>query len=57
MSAKVTKREYMSKGLGNKECGHWEGNFWCDCKVRGYRVWLGIKKFGHQEQCDDEQNP
>ena len=36
---KHTKRHH-------KECGHWEGRYWCDCCVRGWRLWLGRKLRG-----------
>ncbi len=39
----------LSKKKGNKEIGHLERRYWCDCKVKNYRKWLGVKKFGHKK--------
>lgn len=32
-----------------KDCGHWEGKFWCNCRTRNIRKWLGYKKFGAEQ--------
>ncbi len=44
---KATKKELArhSKSF-DRELGHSEGNCWCDCKTRNYRLYLGLKLYG-----------
>jgi hypothetical protein len=28
------------------DCGHFEGKYWCDCRTRNIRKWLGMKRHG-----------
>ena len=29
------------------DTGHFEGRkYWCDCRTRKWRLWLGIKRYG-----------
>lgn len=51
----LSKKDH-SKKKGTKEQGHLEGNSWCDCRTRNYRHWLGIKKYGHHELEEEDQN-
>lgn len=30
------------------DCGHYEGKFWCDCRTRNIRKYLGIKRYGKE---------
>lgn len=46
---KLSKKDY-DKMKPRKDCGHWEGKYWCDCKTRGIRKWLGVKRYGHDEE-------
>jgi len=41
----LSKKDH-SKKKSNTEQGHWEGKYWCNCKIKGYRIWLGLKKYG-----------
>jgi len=45
----VTKKDLDKKKPFNRDLGHWEGKYWCNCRVRNYRKWLGVKKYGHEE--------
>jgi hypothetical protein len=45
-SAKQVSKKKYAKMKANDETGHWEGNFWCDCKTRGWRKWLQQKYYG-----------
>lgn len=44
----LSKRKFYKKKLG-KETIHWEGKYVCDCRVRNYRIWLGMKRYGVDE--------
>jgi hypothetical protein len=40
-------KQLAKKKLKNrKDCGHWEGKYWCNCMTRNIRRWLGVKMFG-----------
>lgn len=39
----MTKKKFIQK-KPHKEDGHWEGNFWCDCRTRNRRKWLAFKR-------------
>lgn len=43
----LSKNDYLKKKPNKKETGHFEGKYWCDCRTKGYRLWLGIKKYGY----------
>ena len=49
----LSKKDH-SKKKGTPEEGHPEGNSWCNCRTRNYRYWLGVKKYGHQEQEEEK---
>lgn len=40
----MTKKDFYKKRKKNKDACHWEGQFYCDCRVRNYRKWLGFKR-------------
>lgn len=48
-------RQATKKELGkhtkafDRELGHSEGQYWCDCLTRGYRHYLGMKMFGSED--------
>lgn len=46
MKVKQLTKKDLSKKKPTKEEGHWEGKFWCNCRTRNYRRWLGLKKYG-----------
>jgi hypothetical protein len=48
---KISKKRFEKKGPPS--CGHWEGKFWCDCRTRGFRKWLGLKLFGKDGKITD----
>lgn len=35
-----------------EDCGHWEGKYWCNCRIRNIRKWLGVKLYGREEEMD-----
>jgi hypothetical protein len=37
-----------------EDCGHFEGKYWCDCRTRNIRKYLGIKRYGREEEMDSE---
>ncbi len=45
----VSKIDYM-KRKPERDDGHWEGKYWCDCRLRNKRKWLGLKKYGPEER-------
>lgn len=47
----LTKKEY-AKRKPSKDNSHWEGGYFCDCRTRNVRKWLGIKMYG-QLDLDD----
>lgn len=44
----LSKKDHVKKKFA-KSTIHWEGKYLCDCKVRKYRLWLGLKKYGFYE--------
>ena len=49
----LSKKDHSKKKPNRREEGHWEGKCWCNCRTRGYRIWLGIKKYGKKENETD----
>jgi len=47
---KLSKKDHNKKKPNRKEEGHWEGKYWCNCRIRNYRSWLGNKKYGSLPQ-------
>jgi hypothetical protein len=46
---KATKKDlHKHTKKFDKEIGHHEGKYWCDCKTSGYRHYLGLKLYGSQ---------
>lgn len=41
----ITKKE-AAKKKPKKDEGHYEGKWWCNCRMRNIRRWLGLKKWG-----------
>lgn len=39
----MTKKDYIKK-KASKEASHWEGKYFCDCRTKGIRKWLGVKR-------------
>lgn len=44
---KMTKKLLIQKKQKG-ENAHWEGKYFCGCRIRNFRQWLGIKKYGHE---------
>lgn len=40
------KQLSKKKQTRTRDCGHWEGKYWCNCRERNIRRWLGIKFYG-----------
>ncbi len=40
---KISKRAFNRK-KPTSELGHFEGKYWCGCRIRGYRKWLAMKR-------------
>jgi len=53
-SKQLSKRDH-SKKKPNPDEGHFEGKFWCDCRTRNYRRWLGFKRGMHLDTNMDQQ--
>jgi len=52
-----TKKELLKHTKRyHKELGHWEGKHWCDCCVRGWRLWLGRKLYGPESMYSVEDS-
>ena len=49
----VTKKADMKRKPGSDE-GHWEGSYWCNCRMRNIRNWLSKKKYGFKEEDGNE---
>lgn len=47
VTKQISKKEHNKKKPTDDE-GHYEGKYWCNCRIRNYRRWLGKKKFGDQ---------
>lgn len=47
MSKQLSKKKYQKKKGNLKEIGHFEGKYFCDCRTRNIRKWLGVKRYGH----------
>ena len=41
----LSKRNYI-KRKHDKDQSHWEGDYFCDCRTRNIRKWLGFKRYG-----------
>ncbi len=52
---KLSKKD-LNKKKPTKEEGHWEGKFWCNCMIRGYRKWLGKKRYGNVERKVEDES-
>ena len=46
----MTKRDFIKKRSNKKEATHMEGKFFCDCRVRNFRKWLGVKLYGQPDR-------
>ena len=42
-------KKALYKKKPRKDCGHWEGKYWCNCITRNIRYYLG-KKYGQIDQ-------
>lgn len=36
----MTKKKFLKKKLKNKDAVHFEGKYYCDCRIRKYRDYL-----------------
>lgn len=45
MTKKQISKKDLNKKKPGKEEGHWEGKFWCNCRIRNIRRWLGLKRW------------
>ena len=45
----MSKKDFIKK-KPHREDGHWEGKFWCDCRIRNRRKWLG--RYAKQNEFD-----
>ena len=52
----LSKKDHCKKKPNRTEEGHWEGKFWCNCRTRNYRTWLGVKKHGQADKKDRERD-
>lgn len=50
----ITKKDHVKKKPNRREEGHWESKYWCNCRTRNYRRWLGKKRFG-LKTCEVEE--
>lgn len=46
----LSKKDFHKKKPDYEEDGHSEGKYFCDCRVRNRRKWLGVKKYGKDAQ-------
>lgn len=46
----MTKIDHSKKKPNRSEEGHSEGKFWCNCRTRNYRRWLGKKRGMHLDE-------
>lgn len=46
---KLSKKKFEKKKKKNPDAVHWEGNYYCACRIRNYRKWLAIKRHGKEE--------
>lgn len=51
ITCQLSKKARSKKKPNRKEEGHWEGKYWCNCKTRNYRRWLG-RKFGIHKKAE-----
>jgi hypothetical protein len=54
MTRQMSKRDFEKKVSSKPDIGHWEGKYWCGCRIRNYRKWLGVKKYGQEDKRDPE---
>ena len=47
---KILSKKNHSKKRPKGDNAHWEGKYFCDCRVRNIRKWLGIKFYGWKEE-------
>lgn len=45
----LSKKAHYKKKPNRREEGHWEGDYWCNCKTKKYRLWLGVKRYGYKD--------
>jgi len=43
----LSKKDYLKKKANLKEASHWEGKYFCNCRTRNIRKWLGVKRYGY----------
>jgi hypothetical protein len=48
---KLSKKKTEKKR--RDDTGHCEGKHWCNCRMRGIRVWLGMKRGGRLRDCKE----
>ena len=52
INMQISKKLHAKKKPNRREEGHWEGRYWCGCRIRGYRIWLGVKRYGRDYRLD-----
>ena len=50
----MTKNRFVKKKTNRKEATHMEGKHFCDCRIRNFRKWLGVKLYGQPERTNPE---
>lgn len=48
----LSKKDF-AKSKPQPDEGHWEGKYWCNCRIRNKRKWLGMKKYGKVDEAND----
>jgi hypothetical protein len=48
MGKQISKKALTSKKRKGEDA-HFEGKWFCDCCVRNKRKWLGLKRYGREE--------
>ena len=49
----MSKKTFQKKRVRRKDSIHWEGDYFCDCRVRNLRKWLGVKLHGQSERLNE----
>jgi hypothetical protein len=45
----ISKKKLRQKKRSGEEA-HYEGKYFCDCRIRNYRKWLGKKLYGYLDE-------
>ncbi len=44
----ISKKDYHNR-KPKPDDSHWEGKYFCDCRTRNIRKWIGRKRYGNEE--------